>query len=546
MSSSLLAPVLLVPLLSGGGPGPQTDDAARLVPADATVLVRLESARAWNELVHAFAPLAGEEAAGFDLQATLDGMADPDVAPATLPRLDPERPLYLAVSLDAEAGPGVTLVAPVTNEQIFQLHATFGTTTSARLGSYVAVTNRAEVTVGEGPHPLVADLRPGLVSAHVDLGRIIATFRPLIEMGLAQAEGALDQIPEEEMPFDVGPIMEVYLETARDLIDSARTLDFALTRRGEQLSIRMDYGESEARLPEMSLADVSSMLGLLDPESPVQMVSNGKWTEYMALFDDFLDAALEIYPEPLRGDMRRMFAQQAALDAQLAPGIVASFDLGPAGLRGGYFARAREPKALLEALEELVRTLDHEGGLLRAGPAERLAVDGLEARVLPLELQFDAWTALLAEATPEGQEEPASPEELREIFQAIYGERLRIAFASQGDVVAVCVGSNDSELRAALARLAKPALPAPKVQALLAELEPGAVGFAYHFDFGRFAGRMADLMQVMVPEAIVFPDLDFSMDTWASVNGATWSGGMTMNLAELIAFGKGLEELDGR
>lgn len=529
---------------------PQADDAARIVPAEAAVLVRLESARALDELVHAFAPITGADAARFELQVWLDSLASDEQAPDARPRLDPERPLYFALTLDPAGGPSWTVAAPVVNGQPFQLHATFGASTSQVVGSYAALTSRPVFEASTAASALFAGLHPGLVSVRIDLAKLIATFRPLIEMGLAQAEGALDQLPAGDMPFDVQPLLEVYLEGARALLDSARTLDLALERRGERLTLAGTFTEEAERLGEVAQADVGPLLGLLDPASPVQFAFNGKWTDSLVLVEDFVDAAFQVYPEPLRTDMQRLFAQQRALDPLLAPGAVASFDLGPAGMRAGYFLRTREPEQLMSALEALMRTLDHEGGLVRIGAAERLLVDGLEARVLPAEIRYEALQSLLTQASPDGAvgepEKLHELQKLREGLQAIYGERMRMALAARGDLVAVCVAPNDSELRAALARLAAPALPDARLVALAERIEPGALGLAYQLDFGRFAGRLADAMQVLVPEALLFPDLDASLGFFGSLRGGTWSGGMTLSLAELAEFARAVGALRGR
>jgi hypothetical protein len=539
-----LAPLALVALSVPAAA--QTDDVARILPADAAVLVRLESGQSWNDLAHALAPLVGEGAAGFDMQKTLDGMASDEADPATLPRLDPARPLFLAVTFDPGSGPGLTFAVPVSNGQPFRIHETFGTTKSTVVGNYAAITTLPEFVPSPTPNVHLAALRPGLVSVRVDLGALIATFRPLIEMGLAQAEAALDELPSEGMSFDFEPMMEAYLDAARDLLDSARTLDLALERSGEELSFRGDYTEAAERMPAGARADVGPMLGLLDPTSPVQVAFNGTWTDSLELFGDFVDAALDVYPEPLRSDMGRLLDQQRALGPLLAPGMVASFDLGPAGLRADYFLRASEPERLAAALEELMRTMDHEGGLVRVGAAERLVVDELEARVLPVEIRYESLEVMLAHVDPGAVEEAEVDEafrRMREGLQAIYGERLRLALAWRGDVVGVCVAANDSELRVALARLTAPALPDPRLPALLANVEAGATGFAYHIDFGRIAGRLAAAMQALTPETVAFPDLDASLDFWGSLHGSTWSGGTMLSLAELTEFARSVREL---
>jgi len=523
----------------------QENDAAWLVPADATVLVRLESAQAWNELVRAFAPLAGEGAATHDLQAVLDSMGTAPVpgSQAALPRIDPARPVYVAVSLDPSSGQTFTLVAPVTNGQPFRFSPAFGPTTNVVRGSYTGASNRAGYAASASPNPRLAALRPGLVSVHLDLATLIATYRPMIDMGLAQFEMMLDQTPsDDEMPFDVQPLMEVYLGAARALVDGADALDLQLEKRGDELALRLDYLEREEREPAGMVADVVPFLGTIDPSSSAQVVLTGKWTEVLALFDSVTEAMVDVYPEPLRSDVQRLLRFPSEMDALLLPGLVVGFDFGAEGVHGSYVMRSSQPAELQAKLEALVRELDHEGGLLSVGTAERLVIEGLEARVLPLEIQHEAMLHALAEmSAASGGLPPEAENQFRATMETIYGRDLRLAMVPRGELLAVCVAGDDSGLRAHVARLKTPAAPSPKLVRLVQHIPRGALGFAYQLDFGRSMGQVFQALQGVLPGAVAFPDQEASFGFWGATGGRTWSGGMVMRLDELIAFGQALE-----
>jgi len=529
---------------------PQENDAAWLVPADATVLVRLESTQAWNELVRAFAPLAGEEAAQHDLQALLDGLA-PAVqgVKGVTPRVDPARPLYLAVTLDPSSGQFVTLIAPVTNGQPFRFQPTVGPTTNVVRGGYTGASNRPGYAANAAPNALLGELRAGLVSVHLDLETLIAAYRPLIDMGLGQFETMLDQNPsDDEMPFDVQPLMGAYLAAARALVNGADALDLSLERRGDELDLRFDYREREERAGVAAVADVTPLLGYVDPASPIKMALNGKLTDYLALFESFSESVLAIYPEPLQTDMRKLLELQDALDPLLLPGLVVGFDLGAPGMHGSYVVRSPQPAALQAKIEELLRGLDHEGGLLRVGAAEALVVEGLEARVLPLEIQHEALSNAVARMSQSsGGLPPQSEQEFRATMETLYGRDLRLAMVPRGELVALVLAGDEADLRADVALLKAPAPADPKLVGLLGHVESGTLGLAYQLDFGRWMGQMFGALQGVMPGPVgTFPDCEASVGFWGSAGGRTWSGGMVMRLAELIGFVQAMQGLESR
>jgi hypothetical protein len=539
----MLLPFLAACALSlpSGSPAIQENDAAWLVPPDSTILVRLESTRAWNELVRAFAPLAGDAAAQHDLQLLLDAMAVParPGARSVPPRLDPARPLFFALTLDPSAGQFVTLVAPVVNGQPFRFQPTLGPTTNVVRGSYTGVSNRPGYAANTAPSALVAGLRPGLVSVHVELATLVAAYRPLVDMGLGQFETMLDQAPaDDEVGLDVEPLMEAYLGAARALVDGAEALDLALARRGDELDLCFDYRQREERAPAAATADVTPLLGFLDPACSLRMVLNGKATDYLALFEEFTESVIGVYPEPLQSDVRRMVALVDELDPLLLPGLAAGFDFGAHGMHGTYVVRSAQPGDFQARIEEFLRTLDHDGGLLRVGEAEPIVAGGVEARVLSLEVQHEVLLSAVAEmSAPSGGLAPEAEQEFRATMETLYGRDLRLALVPRGELVALVLAGDEAELRADVARLATPAAADAKLARLLAKVEGGRLGFAYQLDFGRWMGQMFGALQGVLPApGVAFPDRSASVGFWGSSGGRTWSGGTTLDLSELIGF----------
>jgi hypothetical protein len=531
----------------------QTEDAARLVPGGASVLVRIESAQVLNELVRGFAPLSAE-LASFDLQAKLDEMRGPGSDPAEAPALDPALPLYFAVGFDPASGPVLTFVAPVTNGKPFHFPGPLGAQEhDVQLGTYTGVSTAASYAAAAAPSPLVAALRPGVVSVHFDLAALLQLYRPFLDMGLAQAEASLDQMPSDELPFDPQPMMEAYLGAARTILDSAEALDLAVQKSGDEIALQLDFharaGSALDGWASGKRADLAQLAGYADPQSSFQGVFNGNWGELFERFEGFMDSVVEVYPEPLRADMQALLGMNTQLAPLLEPGLAYSFDIGGEGMRGAYVVRSEKPAEVAAAIEKMLRQLDHPGGFLHVGAPERFPVDGFEARVLPLTLDYGAILQTIAAAAPAGAQgapgmsQPA-PEEFQRMMEAVYGRTPRLALAQHGERVGVAVASNDAYLRDALARLKAPATPGPKLQRLLERAAPGSLAFLYHLDFGRTMGQMFEAFSGFMPgPALPLPADPFSLDLWGSIHERTWSGGFAMDVEELIDFVRAMEEV---
>lgn len=535
----VLATALVFPPVAAQG-----DAGARCLAPDASVLVRLESARAWNDFVHAFGAL-GEGAAQYDLQHVLDGLASYEAqeAPETLPKLDPGLPLYLGASFPAGGLPAVTFAAPVTNARPFDLHETFGTWTPLVEGNYSVVSLLPQTVVGSAPPPQLAKLRPGLVSAHVDLASLLRTYRPLIDTGLRQFEMSLDQFEDEDAPFDVQPLMEAYLGMVRGLLDRAEALDMTLERDGDQVALAIDYTEREAREVLGEGSDLAPLLGFVDPKAALQLAYGGRWTDYFRLFGDLLEGMLDMYPESLRGDLERMLTLQARLDPLMLPGMVMGFDFGQGGFHGSYVLRTEQAPALMDEFERLMREFDHEGGIVSLGERSSLEVDGREARVLTMRIQYEALGKALAEMEALGADagESSVDEEVVSAMASLYGRETRLAMLPANGRVHVAFAPDDEGLRAELARARNPVSPSPGLQRLLRRIEPGAVGFAYRLDFGGLMAGFGKAMDSLFPAA-PFPTVDFSLGFWLSQNGRVWSSGGEMRIDELVRFAQALEQ----
>jgi hypothetical protein len=327
----------------------------------------------------------------------------------------------------------------------------------------------------------------------------------------------------------------------RDVIDAAVALDVALARQASELALTFDYTARGAAPDADLLPDLTALAARLDPASAAQVVYNGRVTDALDAFGDFAEAVVDAYPEPLRTDMARMLDMTYEVGALLEPGIAMDLDFGPDGMRGRYVLGTTRPAEVVELLERSLLAFDRDGGLMRFGPAETRTLGGLEVRVLPFELQYEALLALAAETDPGAEVEAVPTEELEAIFAELYGRDLRFALAPAGATVTVAFAGSEAALESLLTAGAGQV---PEgVARSLARIPPHAQGFVYRIDFGRLMARMSAAMQALVPGTPV-PELPATFDTWGTRQGSTWTFGMAMDVAEFVAFVQALEELE--
>lgn len=522
-----------------------TDPAAALVPSDATVLVRLESLERLADLAAAFSEL-------------VPGGATPGAAeflpmlqyPGAAEAVDPAQPLYMAVSFAPDLpAPSQAWIVPLRPGAAHGIDNSEGVLSLHQEGAYLAIHARPGVARPTSPSPLVAALEPGVVSVHVDLARLVELFRPLIDMGLRQAEMELASAPQDEgVPFDMEGMYEWFFDKAHETIDSALSFDLALGRAGSLLELRGRYRVKEGSpqvFRPVSTVPLALLAGQIDPAHPLQLVASGTWNDFLRPMADVIDVAMELYPEPFRTDFEQMLAQQRALDEALLPGIAASTDFTTEGMHLVYVLRAKDPARVLAGLEEMARGMDGGDGMVAIGAAERLAVEGFEGRAMPIELRLEAVRTFASMNGNAEEPEPAELAQIEEMFGTLYGRNLRLALAARGEYVAIVLANNDSLIRNDLARLARPALPAAKLLNLADQVPAGALGFVYHLDFGRMMTRILGAMRGVfdVPVPLVF-EQDFSLDTWGGALERDFVGGMRMDIAELIAFVRTMQSLE--
>ncbi len=523
------------------------EDAARLVPGDAHVLVRLESVQSALELVNTFATMATGGALTLDAHLLLSQL---DV-PGDVDKIAPDKPLLMCFSI-GPAGPVTTLVLPVTDAAGYAASLPAGDAASgepgrstARSGGYVGVSTRAGYAAAAEPSLLAKGLRPGIASVHVDLKTLIATFRPIIEDGLDSFEGALDQMGgAQATPFDMTPMFEAYIDGIWAFVDSAESLDLGLEKRGQALELAGTFTALEksqlAGFGGEGAIDLSAYPGALQPESSFAMVAGCDWKRLLTQLGPFLDGVVGMYPEPFASNLDRYMDAFTEAYGLMGPVVAASGDLGPDGMRLSYFLRSEKPGELLAAMEKALGSFEGEGTGMSISAPQRIEVGGQPATQYRMVLDVEKLIAQGAGAEPMDAE---AAQEMRDMLSAFWGkDGLRFVLAQKGDLLAVVLGNDEAYVRGVLAALGAPKKPLPAdFQRALAAASGGTPAVAYRIDYGRIFSQMKTLGALLGPgaeELSGLPDLPLPLTFWGSIRGRVWHGGMSTDLDSLIAFAR--------
>jgi hypothetical protein len=171
-------------------------------------------------------------------------------------------------------------------------------------------------------------------------------------------------------------------------------------------------------------------------------------------------------------------------------------------------------------------------------------------RTLPIQLHFDSLFHALLGQGKEGAEvdtelQEKMTQQMQTTMDALYGKDLRVSLVASEGYALIAFRHDAAELRADLARLRTPAAPRPEMQRLLRRVEPGALGFAYHLDFGNTLAQVFEAVERVVPgTGHAFPFSNAVLDAWGSVRGSTWTFGMAMGLAQVVEFARKAQELE--
>jgi len=529
---------------------PAGDALAKLVPEGTAVFVQAPSLQrldaAIRRVMTAFEP---EEAASFDIDTMLAGME----LPGSPKEIDHSRPFAFCLVLPATAGtpPSPAFLVPAVSADALVRSITesgMPMTTKVENG-YVTVSVSPEIQHAAAPAPIALGLPAGDVVARVDLERLVAHFRPMIDMGLGQMEMMMTSMPAQATGgIQVGPLMKIYVDCMRSIVESGETLDLVLRLEGNRMEVtstlRAKEGSALASFASKEKTDTKALAPYLDPKAPMGFLIGLDSVAMVERLKPFIDATLAIYPEPMRTDFQKMMGSYDEMVAQMGSGMSCTGSLAADGMRVAVYLRPRDPHKLLAAYRTMLTSMPS----LKVDAPKEENVDGLSVTRMRIQVDAKAYAGALAKAANTGQKrngnqgvDPAA--EVQAMLEKLYGkDGLTLTLATKGGVTAVVVGGDDAFQRASLARLSTPGqVPAGVARGLdqVGNLNPC---FLVQYDFGRMMNSMEGLMGPAFSQSgLEFPDLSASITSWLGVDGRVWKSAMSADLNELGAFTKAMK-----
>ena len=197
-------------------------------------------------------------------------------------------------------------------------------------GDYLALSTDLLFAPAAEPPALAQDLSPGFLTVRLDLELILATYGPMVEMGLAAIPTG-PAVPDTSATGEITPAAGMTpAETAamgdmaRSIMDSARRFDLALGVEGETLTLHSGFsafpGSPLDPGPQPSFEDALRLTRLLPAEGNIIQTMAMDQTRQFEVFKDF-------YLTSMAKEIAKMPPEQGAAYRAWFESYLASVDL---------------------------------------------------------------------------------------------------------------------------------------------------------------------------------------------------------------------------
>jgi hypothetical protein len=526
---------------------PAGDALGKLVPEGTAVYVQAPSLdRLGNAVRKVIAAFDKEKAQSFDI----DEMLEKGELPLSPKNIDHQKPLAFCLVLPATQGgqPSPVFLLPATDAEALKkdIAATGMPLMTSVSGSYVTVSMSPD-TKPAAAAAIANGMPAGEIAARIDLKRLVAHFRPMIDMGLSQLQmamaGASQQAPGG---MDVGPILKMYSEGIRSVVDSGETLDLALRLDGNRAEIASNLTAQEksalAEFGSKEKTDVKSLARFLDSGSPITMAFGMDSAAMAKRVKPMIDVACSAYPEPLRSDFKKMMAGYDELAAQMGSAACGSGSVSASGMRFAIYMHPKDPAKLVAAYKSMLKSTssfkvsEPKDEMLDGQPVTRMRVQ-VDSKVLADALEKSAPAKTPGATTP-------TPD-IKAMIESIYGkDGLQFTIAPRGDVTAVVVGGDDAFVKSSIAKIAAKGQPPAGVARGVEQVGDLNPCFVLQYDIGKMMHEMQGLMAEGMPAGVSFPNQSATLTSWIGVDGRTFKGAMSVDLSELGAFATAMKNAE--
>lgn len=532
-------------------------DFAALVPADAIAVVQLRSARELADQIESVRARVAKDAPRQSADDLLTEMLQNFVPQEDLKRLDLGRPMGLAVSLGSSVmEPILTLILPTSNPQELAtgLEISAAGMSTAISGNYLALRMGKGKSEPGGTAPLMTDFPSGLLSARTDLGRLIAAYRPMIDMGLSQGEALMSEgaAQDPSMPLELTSIFSWYLEMIRDMLDSADRLDLSLDLAGPELnfSLRLTHraGSSMAKIGRAERTDYAALAGHLDPKAGACAIMNYEqattFVKFGQVYDNMLDLMREqseVPPELVAGFETYLRGLREVMPA-IGSEVAVSYDFVADGIQLTADIAAKDPTGLAKRVSELMRDPSLAAIGFEAGPEARGTMAGRTAITWNQKLNFTNMLRLLA---PISSSDDLAENQLEAIGATLMGTGgLEVALLPGESRLGIMLGGNAAWRESMAPRLTSGGKIDPSLQRAIEPLAGANPGMIMFMDLREVLGWFARISKVAGEEDPAAEDLaralssmgDQAMNAsfYGGAQGADWIAGFSLDVEGLV------------
>jgi hypothetical protein len=377
----------------------------------------------------------------------------------------------------------------------------------------------------------------GFVSARVDLTKVLATYRPIIDMALAQGKQQLAGAMEHENAtgLDMTAMLELYFGAIQQVLDSAETLDLAVASGDGEVelgwALTAAAGSPMASFSSDAPIDLRELAGYLDAGSPIAAVFGADMPALMERMQPVIETLMTVYPAPMRDAMTGLLDDFQPLLPLFGSVMAADGAMDEQGMRFVYFLRPTDADALRDGYLAALRSENMQAIGFTPDTIEETEIGGVQVTSLRFDLDTEA---IMTTAGVGSEVDEAQLAAFEEMMTAFYGEDgMLLRVASEGDRMIMVLGGDDAFLEGALARLSQKSTgPARGLERAISRIDGANPCFAYHLDLGRLMSGMSTFMPGMpqdMPE--LPPDISAPMTFYGAVEGRVWQAGALIDVA---------------
>jgi hypothetical protein len=541
-----------------------SSDLASLVPADTVALLYIKSPKELQKKIAEFLHLIDPDLAqGIP---PLDALAS-TVLPGASQYLDLAKPVAVAIALKKGQDPsslmdgqGVTIILGTTDGEAalagMKADADKGPaeqrSSVARAGDWVSL---SPGPAGPGPASsgggaAIARTAPvGDIALRIDAAALIEMFRPQIDQGLAALEQQGTRMGGAGVPAAQAQALTGFLTTmldgARDLVDSAETLEFAVALDGGTADLRFGFIAKKGSALDIEHGDhgdLAALAGHLPDGMPAHILMRMDMGKIIDFLGPFMESSLEGVPGGAdKEKAQAMIAQALDIARMIGPNFAAGLRLGEGGLQGVSLADVKDAKTYMQRFSEMWNSVGGEqaalGVMMKEG--EPTKVSGIEVRTF--EMAFDTEKMLAR------QDQPVPPEAQKMAqgaMQAIFGgNSMKMSFAAVDGTLVQTVG--DASLMAGAIASIRDRKGPPAALAAAIKGAGGKPAFLMHVDLRTLATGVLQLARKLAPSGDEIPAVPdggaIPVVIWGAHDGREYGGGISADVAGITELVQSLE-----